>query len=567
MINKETIKKLSPHQNSIFVYYAKKIFLLVALPLITVSSIFLYSINGISLRNQIQEKNEFYSKKLPEQLSQLIKNVYSTNNMISSSPEILEYLYAFGADKNARALTANRISTLLSSICLSSDYIDSIYVYSNNNDYILASIGHSSVESFYDDIFMSYYEKSIENYNNVFYRTVDISGEKKEYLTFAISVPLYENIFGITLFNIDCQKLSQLFLNDYLDKFYIIDNLGNIVYSNDSMAILRRFDEYNGKQTVFCTSDSILDIAFEYNASDILNNSYTRTIIVYTITILLVLLIALAVLSGNFSSTLIELISMLEENDINADISKRINLKLLAKNSIEAINSNHVYEKELVAQYNKLKKAQTMILQNQMNPHFLFNTLNVITLADMENNNGTSTKITKIVTLLSNLLRASISSKTYIISLEQELIFVKQYVDLQNIKYNDIIKFNVDVPDSMLEIPVLKLMLQPIVENCITHGILKSAAPKNEYIKINSRISNDNLIIDIINSGETIDKNKLFEINAKLESNEYPDAFHIGLLNVNSRIKLIFGETYGVSVFSENRITIVRITLPDSFDT
>lgn len=208
-----------------------------------------------------------------------------------------------------------------------------------------------------------------------------------------------------------------------------------------------------------------------------------------------------------------------------------------------------------------------MILQNQMNPHFLFNTLNVITLADMENNNGISTKITKIVTLLSNLLRASISSKTYIISLEQELIFVKQYVDLQNIKYNDIIKFNVDVSDSMLEIPVLKLMLQPIVENCITHGILKSASPKNEYIKINSRISNDNLIIDIINSGETIDKNKLFEINAKLESNEYPDAFHIGLLNVNSRIKLIFGETYGVSVFSENRITIVRITLPDSFDT
>ena len=144
---------------------------------------------------------------------------------------------------------------------------------------------------------------------------------------------------------------------------------------------------------------------------------------------------------------------------------------------------------------------------------------------------------------------------------------MKQYVDLQNIKYNDIIKFNVDVSDSMLEIPVLKLMLQPIVENCITHGILKSASPKNEYIKINSRISNDNLIIDIINSGETIDKNKLFEINAKLESNEYRDAFHIGLLNVNSRIKLIFGETYGVSVFSENRITIVRITLPDSFDT
>lgn len=566
MINKEAIKKLSPHQNSIFVYYAKKIFFLVALPLITVSSIFLYSINGISFKNQIHAKNEFYSKKLPEQLSQLINNVYSTNNMISSSPEILEYLYAFGADKNAHALTANKISTLLSSICLSSDYIDSIYVYSNNNDYILASSGHSSVKNFYDDIFMSYSEKNPESYNNVFYRTVDISGEKKEYLTFAISVPLYENIYGITLFNIDCRKLSQLFLNDYLDKIYVIDNIGNIIYSNDNTAILHRFEKYASKQTVLCISDSILDIAFEYNANNISNNSYTRTIIVYTITILLVLLIALAVLSGNFSSTLIDLISMLEENNTNADIPKKLNLKHLVKNSIEAVNSNNIYEKELVAQYNKLKKAQTMILQNQMNPHFLFNTLNVITLADMENNNGTSTKITKIVTLLSNLLRASISSKTYIISLEQELIFVKQYVDLQNIKYNDIIKFDIDVPDSMLEIPVLKLMLQPIVENCITHGILKSSVPENEYIKINSHISNGNLIIDVLNSGETIDKNRLFEINAKLENNEYPDAFHIGLLNVNSRIKLIFGEKYGISVFSENRITIVRITLPDSFN-
>lgn len=257
---------------------------------------------------------------------------------------------------------------------------------------------------------------------------------------------------------------------------------------------------------------------------------------------------------------------MLVNNDINSSGYTKNEFRRLLKNLFSFSKRNSVYEKELVVQYNKLKKAQTMILQNQINPHFLFNTLNVITLLDAEQNNGKSTEITSIIKTLSDLLRATIDSKTYIIELEQEILFVEKYIKLQNIKYDNMITFSTDIAPETEEMTVLKFMLQPLVENSIMHGILKTPEPHKGFIKIKSYLSKNNLIIDVINSGSNIDKKTLFEINEKLESDVYPDTQHIGLLNVNSRIKLIFGKQYSCNLLCSDGIATVRLTLPADFN-
>ena len=551
------------NRSSIFSYYIKKLIIFFVLPLLIITIIFLYSVNKLNLKSQIATKYEFYIEKLPEQLTEVINSIYSTQNILLSSAEVKNYFYTEYTDKNELAVITSQINNSLNNICLSSNYIDSIYIYSKNADYILSNSINSSVENFPDKAWVG------SELNNIVYRTPTINNEEKHFLTFSTNLTMHNFPEGMIVYNVDCDDLSDIlyFSNNFIKDFYLIDNSDKIIYSTDTEAINKNFNIYSElNNMVLCPDETLFDIAFQYNIDDNFTNSYSAILIVYTLVFFVIIIISNSILSNSFSMTLIDLISMLVNNDINSSGYTKNEFRRLLKNLFSFSKRNSVYEKELVVQYNKLKKAQTMILQNQINPHFLFNTLNVITLLDAEQNNGKSTEITSIIKTLSDLLRATIDSKTYIIELEQEILFVEKYIKLQNIKYDNMITFSTDIAPETEEMTVLKFMLQPLVENSIMHGILKTPEPHKGFIKIKSYLSKNNLIIDVINSGSNIDKKTLFEINEKLESDVYPATQHIGLLNVNSRIKLIFGKQYSCNLLCSDGIATVRLTLPADFN-
>ena len=554
---------VKPNNTSIFSYYIKKMLIYVVLPLLIITVIFLYIINKINLQSQTDTKYEFYVEKLPEQITDVVNSIYSTQNILLSSTEMKDYFYTEYTDNNALAVTASQISNSLNNICLSSSCIESIYIYNKQTDYVLSNSFNSSVENFPDISWIK------SNINNISYRTPIIDNEERHFLTFSTNLTMHNFPEGMIVYNIDCDNLSDIlyFSTNFIKNFYLIDNYGNIIYSTDTNAINTNFENYSSmKNMVLCPAETLFDIAFQYNIDDNLTNSYSAILIVYTIIIFIIIFISNSILSNSFSMTLIELISMLENNDINSSGNPKSQFRHLIKNSLSARKQNSIYEKEIIAQYNKLKKAQTMILQNQSNPHFLFNTLNVITLLDAEQNDGNPTEITSIIKTLSDLLRATIDSKTYLIDLEQEIIFVEKYIKLQNIKYDNMITFSTSIAPETEEMTVLKFMLQPIVENSIIHGILKTPEPHKGFIKIKSYLSGNDLIIEITNSGSHIDEKTLSDINEKLENDVYPETQHIGLLNVNSRIKLIFGKQYSCRLLYSENIATVRLTLPSDFE-
>lgn len=211
---------------------------------------------------------------------------------------------------------------------------------------------------------------------------------------------------------------------------------------------------------------------------------------------------------------------------------------------------------EILEEHKLLSEAQLKALQHQINPHFLNNTLQSIkALAVLEDTKG----ISKTITLLGKILYYSIYDPYSKVSLYEEIKYVINYMKIQNIRFNDMFTYSIDIDDDLKDVQVLKLIIQPIVENTIEHGFTRDG---KGHIMINVLKDNDDVYIIIKDNGKGIKEEKLNEINRSLRDNiSYTSSSSIGLLNVNARIKSVYGENYGIKVTSTTSKTTVVIKI------
>lgn len=233
----------------------------------------------------------------------------------------------------------------------------------------------------------------------------------------------------------------------------------------------------------------------------------------------------------------------------------------ITNNILGIMQQKNNIEEEFAEKVKILRKTQINALQSQINPHFIFNTMNLICMEDMVENKR-QTVITQIVTLLSEILRAVLNTDSYMIPLEQELIYINKYIKLQNIKYDNRFTLVTNIDEDVLNLQVIKFMLQPIVENSIIHGILKSESPESGKIEIGAERKGKSLIITVSDDGTGMTEEKAEEIRNKLSQYEKFDKRHIGIGNVNQRIKLICGAEYGVRLCSYENGTVIKIEMP-----
>jgi two-component system, sensor histidine kinase YesM len=215
---------------------------------------------------------------------------------------------------------------------------------------------------------------------------------------------------------------------------------------------------------------------------------------------------------------------------------------------------------EKVKQEEKEKRnLELMVLQNQINPHFLYNTLNSIKwMATVQKADG----IRDIVSALGRLLMNISKEKSEEISIRKELSLTEDYIFIQNIRYNGKIKTNYFIDDeSFLDYKIVKFTLQPVVENAIFHGI----EPKREAgdIKIGITEEEDCLILYIEDDGVGIEKEDIQKILNTEKKNVNKGLSGIGIKNVDERLKLFYGEEFGLSIDSVvGMYTRVNIKIP-----
>ncbi|MFD0693342.1 sensor histidine kinase [Paenibacillus sp. GCM10027628] len=230
---------------------------------------------------------------------------------------------------------------------------------------------------------------------------------------------------------------------------------------------------------------------------------------------------------------------------------------------IHRILKNFIEQNYLSIQLSERKyKAQAMeliALQSQLNPHFLYNTLETINwkIASLTGKPG---NLNKMVENLADILRYSLEGHNKPVILQKEIAYTLSYIDIQKVRYHD--KFDViwEYEDTVNKYNVPKLIMQPLIENSIYHGIKVKEGPSRIKIKIWQ--ADEMLHFTVIDNGLGISKERLEQIRHELER-DISESNHIGLYNSHKRLKLLYGEAFGLKIRSKyGRGTAVYFTIP-----
>ena len=233
-------------------------------------------------------------------------------------------------------------------------------------------------------------------------------------------------------------------------------------------------------------------------------------------------------------------------NDEFNIISEAYNLMLFSLK--ELMKTNH--DKARATVISEIKQ-----LESQFNPHFLFNTLeNIKFMIKLD-----PVAANKMIIALSKLLRYSINNSSSEVSIQEDMEYNHNYLNIQKYRFGNRLNYIIQIPEELNHYIIPKLLIQPIIENAIKYGFRDC---QHMLVKIQISISNNKLVIIIVNNGTEIDEQSLGEIRSMLIS---PTNFseHSGLYNVNRRIQLMYGDCYGLEIISKHHEgTTVKINLP-----
>lgn len=231
-----------------------------------------------------------------------------------------------------------------------------------------------------------------------------------------------------------------------------------------------------------------------------------------------------------------------EDNwDICIPVDSRDEIGVLQKNFNKMVENIRMLIKETYEAELKKKSAELKSLQAQINPHFLYNTLDMIRWLALKNR---SQDIANIVSSLAKFFKLSLSNGKDIVTIRDEVNHVKTYLEIQNSRFGNSVETIIDIEDEINSLMTVKLILQPIVENAIIHGIQKKDSKKG-YVKITGKKKDNIIIITVEDNGIGMSKEKILEILNKSKATGY------GIKNVNERIQLYFGYEYGLEFQSE----------------
>lgn len=274
----------------------------------------------------------------------------------------------------------------------------------------------------------------------------------------------------------------------------------------------------------------------------------------------LVIVFFMIIFSVRYTEPMMKMMTVIkkvEQGDLSVrtDIRSNDEVGQLGISLNNMIGEMQLLIEKLIKEEQEKKEVELEALHAQINPHFLYNTLNTIKwMAKIQGN----TSVSKAITALIKLLRISINLGREMISLNEELDYVENYVLIQNLRFNKPINIVKDIEEECLELTVPKLILQPIVENSIIYGLTEERQEIN--INIACFRKDGQLMIEIRDDGPGIEEAVLKNILS--DSSDKNKFSKVGLNNVNHRIKLYCGSEYGINIETKlGEGTLVRVRL------
>lgn len=567
---------------------------MIIVPLVGIS-VYVYEHNDANLRAEIERSAENGLARTRDSVDMILSEAERLSVRIKSDPDVMLFLSeGLSSPLNYNeALRIARIQQVLQTVQLTSTYIDSIFVYSQYNDFLLTA-DSGSIQS--TDYYRRWPQIYGEKRESTAYWAAGLAKDShKPLLSFINHAPAYASNRkngGVVCINMNMEKLRGLIDQSVKQQsIYVVSANGEIMYNRDSSKLNLTVEETDpplhrllneGFTSRIVNLDGNNQVVSVLPSQTMKNWNYISAVSLQmyqpeksrVIKLMGVLLavsagtsIILAFMIAVRSYTPIRQILSLIENKENPFTllgkapSKQWNeTGYILSNLTASFHHNHSIEAQLQEKYELLRKAQAIALQAQINPHFLYNTLESINWKAMRLTNGKN-EASQMILSLSALLRLTLETKEDLIPIRKELEHVCLYVEMQKLRYKEKFAFDYSVDEKLLDCKIVKLVLQPLVENAIYYGIKQS--PRNGTIMIRMYARNGVIVVRVRDSGVGIPPLVVQELNAGFQKNLLQENEHIGLRNVNQRIKLAFGEQYGLTVRSRLQAgTIVEMILP-----
>ena len=244
--------------------------------------------------------------------------------------------------------------------------------------------------------------------------------------------------------------------------------------------------------------------------------------------------------------------------EVRSDVRTGAEVTMLSDSLNTMIEKINELLEQVTREQSRLRKAEFELLQSQINPHFLYNTLDAIVwLAEA----GEQRKVVKMVGSLSEFFRTSLNQGKDMVTVREELQHVRSYLEIQQVRYQDILKYEIHVPEELEKYLIPKITIQPLVENALYHGIKNKRG--QGHINISGQSETHGFILQICGDGIGMSGDRLNQVREGIRNNIPSEKDIYGLYNVNERIRLNFGEEYGITIESEyGKGTAVSIHLP-----
>ena len=562
---------------SIFIRNTLLLILLIMLPLSGLSFLAYYAYGNLQKNEMraISEKTTFdyykdWQRILKEAKTELGYLGYNTNS------ELFMYDTAELRQLNYKI---RNIQELILLPILTREYVDSIYLYSNKSGKVITVEGVSDYDMFHAKVYMDRYIADQTPEIQVTENTAGTHPKRQISVFQEVSYGTKPN--GLVVMNLDVSDLRKMFGAPESVRMYLTDG-SIILYAGEAALVGESVQSIAGYEHVrhgevnlwrnlgicsMMTEKGNLEIitftdmtGYRDQLSTVRTSMFLFLAFVTFLTVLLSVLVSVRIFRpiGEIVASLRKYQNVLVGDE--EPFQEKNELEYILQSIQKTVHVKRDIDQELADRVRLLKKAQAVALQSQINPHFMNNTLETVNWTAISLLGGRN-EISEITGALSKMLRMALEDTDTIIPIGREIEHCMYYLKIQETRYEDKFEAVWNIPPEIARCKTIRIILQPIVENAIYHGI-KPLSNKGK-ITISGEFCGNDVVLEVADNGLGMTKEELEELRGNMRSDMIKESRHIGVANVNQRLKLYFGEEYGVFIESgEGMGTTVRICFP-----
>lgn len=565
-----------------------------AISLVALSAVLIVTLVSLNYtKSSIYENSVMYTRTIIEQMNQNIDSYIEYMDNISSvicgSGDVQKFLFTEEDNSEYRSRLEEQFSIILKG----REDIRNIGILCENGN-ALINDGFKFVNQDLDVSEQEWYQNAMNSYGQSAVTSSHVQhvvkGERPWVITLSRGIRNFTGsgaTEGVFFIDLNYSAISELCdQNSFGEKGYvfILDEEGNIVYHPQQQQLYNELQTENIEMIMTADFDTVVTgsgsndklytisrsektgwtVVGCMNSGELLKKSRQAQML-YILTAIALVAVALLISNlvsrtitypiqrlrnsmakvqeGDFSSADIEVST---ENEVGS-LTKSFNVMT---HRIEELMEQNVHEQE------EKRKSEMKALQSQINPHFLYNTLDsIIWMAEGKKNE----EVVLMTASLARLLRQTISNEEEHVPIGREVEYVRSYLTIQKMRYKDKLEYQIDVLPSITGVPIIKLVLQPIIENAIYHGLKYKESKGLLVVKGYER--GENVVLEVIDNGVGMDAETLEHIFEQHKVNYHSNG--VGVYNVQKRLKLYYGNDYGITYRSEKGVgTTATITIP-----